>query len=172
MLVWRNAFSLTFITIQVEVYQASLSGLQLLVVPMHFHDSFEEQRFLTSVQREKRAFETLIASKGSMVLPLEQDGASGLRQQVERDTSLVRERAMTSNLSTRAAGGAGFAVATAAVPDAMVVVDMRDLRSTLPVMLHEAGFAVRPLTLLVGDYILSPKLYYFCRIHSKPERSC
>lgn len=37
-----------------------------------------------------------------------------------------------------------------------VVVDVREFRSALPCMLHQARFRIAPLTLEVGDYVLSP----------------
>ena len=37
-----------------------------------------------------------------------------------------------------------------------IVVDMREFRSSLPSLLHEIQLNIVPVTLLVGDYILSP----------------
>lgn len=39
-----------------------------------------------------------------------------------------------------------------------IVVDVRDLRSSLPFLLHLYGFEIEPQTLAVGDYILSPTM--------------
>ena len=39
-----------------------------------------------------------------------------------------------------------------------VVVDVREFRSALPNMLHLHGVEVRPVTLEVGDYILSSEV--------------
>lgn len=39
-----------------------------------------------------------------------------------------------------------------------VVVDVREFRSSLPSLLHAAGFIVEPLTLTIGDYVLSPEM--------------
>jgi DNA excision repair protein ERCC-4 len=37
-------------------------------------------------------------------------------------------------------------------------VDLREFRSSLPVLLDAAGVTVVPLTLAVGDYVLAPEL--------------
>ena len=39
-----------------------------------------------------------------------------------------------------------------------MLVDMREFRSSLPLLIHEFGMKIMPLTLEVGDYILSPKM--------------
>ena len=44
------------------------------------------------------------------------------------------------------------------VPLLQVVVDVREFRSSLPSLLHAAGFIVEPLTLTIGDYVLSPEM--------------
>ena len=41
---------------------------------------------------------------------------------------------------------------------AQVIVDMREFRSTLPSILHASGMLIIPVTLQVGDYILSPEM--------------
>ena len=39
-----------------------------------------------------------------------------------------------------------------------IIVDTRDLRSSLPFLLHIYGFEIEPLTITIGDYILSPTI--------------
>ncbi|KAI5700968.1 hypothetical protein M8J75_004749 [Diaphorina citri] len=39
-----------------------------------------------------------------------------------------------------------------------VIVDMREFRSELPVLLHKRGLYIEPVTISVGDYILSPDI--------------
>jgi len=39
-----------------------------------------------------------------------------------------------------------------------VIVDMREFRSELPSLLHKRGIDIEPVTLEVGDYILSPEI--------------
>ncbi len=39
-----------------------------------------------------------------------------------------------------------------------VIVDLREFRSSLPSLLHERCLELVPVTLLVGDYVLSPEI--------------
>jgi DNA excision repair protein ERCC-4 len=39
-----------------------------------------------------------------------------------------------------------------------VIVDTRDLRSSLPFLLHLYGFDIEPRTITIGDYILTPSI--------------
>jgi DNA excision repair protein ERCC-4 len=39
-----------------------------------------------------------------------------------------------------------------------ILVDIREMGATLPSLIDDAGIKVVPLTLTVGDYILSPKM--------------
>ena len=40
----------------------------------------------------------------------------------------------------------------------LIIVDTRDLRSTLPYILHKAPFKIEPITLEIGDYLLTPEI--------------
>lgn len=40
----------------------------------------------------------------------------------------------------------------------LIIVDTRDLRSTLPFILHKAPFRIEPVTLEIGDYLLTPDI--------------
>ncbi|MCO5559046.1 hypothetical protein L7F22_012638 [Adiantum nelumboides] len=59
----------------------------------------------------------------------------------------------SSNSSTRKAGGR-----KASEKQMKVVVDMREFGSSLPCVLHQQGIKIVPVTLEVGDYILSPDM--------------
>ena len=39
-----------------------------------------------------------------------------------------------------------------------VIVDLREFRSELPSLIHRRGLRVEPVTLEVGDYILTPEI--------------
>ena len=58
-------------------------------------------------------------------------------------------------INTRIAGG-GKLAATAEQP--RVIVDIREFRSSLPSLLHGRRNNIVPVTLTVGDYILSPDI--------------
>ncbi|KAK0543291.1 DNA repair protein RAD16 [Tilletia horrida] len=127
---------------RVEVYRSSSPGVGVRVYFLMYQNSTEEQHYLSSLRREKDAFEKLIKEKAVMALPLQADGKPAASDANER---LLR------TINSRIAGGQR--VATSERP--RIVVDLREFRSSLPSMLHAAGILVLPCTLQVGDYILS-----------------
>jgi len=44
------------------------------------------------------------------------------------------------------------------VNSSKVIVDVREFRSALPSMLHKEGLILSPVTLEIGDFILSPRI--------------
>lgn len=40
----------------------------------------------------------------------------------------------------------------------LIIVDIREFRSELPSILHKKGFRIEPVTLEVGDYVLTPNI--------------
>ncbi|CCU97573.1 unnamed protein product [Malassezia sympodialis ATCC 42132] len=127
----------------IELFRA-LYGIQdLRIYFLLCTDSVEEQMYLAGLRREKDAFERIIRKKATMAIPLTAEGAPMVEQADDR---------MIRSLSTRVAGGqrAGHVSQRPTV-----VVDMREFRSSLPSLLHAAGFVVTPCTLQVGDYVIS-----------------
>ncbi|KAH9635575.1 hypothetical protein HF086_003189 [Spodoptera exigua] len=111
------------------------------------HDkTVEEQAYLTSLKREKQAFELLIQTKSVMVVPSYQDGKTEeyFNLNVEHDDN---------TLDTRKAGGQNQAK-----EKPVVIVDMREFRSDLPALLHKKGINIEPVTIAIGDYILTPDI--------------
>ncbi|CED82579.1 Structure-specific endonuclease ERCC1-XPF, catalytic component XPF/ERCC4 [Phaffia rhodozyma] len=133
---------------RIEVYRSSNPGLAVRVYFMMYVDSVEEQRYLSGLRKEKEAFQRLIREKGSMLLPITGDPRGAPTESTSNVETLAKM------ISTRMAGGASAAEAEPAT----VIVDMREFRSTLPNMLHEAGMLIVPVTLYVGDYILNPEM--------------
>ncbi|KAL4715488.1 hypothetical protein ACJJTC_009114 [Scirpophaga incertulas] len=111
------------------------------------HDgTVEEQAYLTSLKREKQAFELLISTKSNMVVPTYQDGKS------DEYFNLNIEEPIDP-IDTRKAGGQNQ---TKEKP--VVIVDMREFRSDLPALLHKKGINIEPVTITIGDYILTPDI--------------
>ncbi|EGG12539.1 DNA repair protein rad16 [Melampsora larici-populina 98AG31] len=127
---------------RVECYRASNPGLNVKTYFMMYSDSVEEQRYLSSVRREKEAFERLIRENATMVVPLQAEVRPG--ESTEEETL----RTISSRLGGKAL--------QSGLPQ--VVVDVREFRSSLPSLLHAANFLVEPTTLIVGDYIISPDM--------------
>ncbi|XP_059549191.1 DNA repair endonuclease XPF isoform X2 [Myotis daubentonii] len=136
---------LTFVR-QLEIYRASRPGKPLRVYFLIYGGSTEEQRYLTALRKEKEAFEKLIREKASMVVPEEREGRS------ETNLDLVRGSVSAGDpTDTRKAGGQEQKSI-----QQTIVVDMREFRSELPSLIHRRGIDIEPVTLEVGDYILTP----------------
>ena len=134
---------------QLEIYKACNPGIPLRVYFLTYNSSAEEQIYLTALRREKEAFQTLIREKSSMVIPKEREGKT------EDDPNLQRgvEPAYQVHDDSRKAGGQ-------IVTDKkqLVVVDMREFRSELPACLYKRGIDIEPVTIDVGDYVLTPDI--------------
>ncbi|XP_062382559.1 DNA repair endonuclease XPF [Sardina pilchardus] len=132
---------------QLEIYKASRPGKPLRVYFLIYTGSTEEQRYLTVLHKEKQAFEHLIREKATMVVPEEREGRGDTNSDLSRSQEPANE---TTN--SRKAGGQEVKEPT------RVIVDMREFRSELPSLLHRRGLDIEPVTLEVGDYILTPEL--------------
>ncbi|KAH9846206.1 hypothetical protein C2E23DRAFT_853988 [Lenzites betulinus] len=127
---------------RIEVYRNSNPGLGVRVYFMMYKMSCEEGKYLTGLRREKESFERLIRERGSMLMPIFEDRASAAGE------------AIIKTISSRIAGGRK----EVSTEPARVIVDMREFRSSLPSLLHASGLLVLPVTLTVGDYILTPDI--------------
>ncbi|XP_060116834.1 DNA repair endonuclease XPF [Heteronotia binoei] len=138
---------LTFVR-QLEIYKASRPGKPLRVYFLIYGGSTEEQRYLTTLRKEKEAFEKLIREKASMVIPEEREGRDETNLDLARDGTPA-----AFSTDTRKAGGQDQKSVQHSI-----VVDMREFRSELPSLIHRRGIDVDPVTLEVGDYILTPDI--------------
>lgn len=134
---------------QLEVYKACKPGIPLRVYVLTYEMSTEEQIYLTSVKREKEAFHSLIQQKSTMVIPKEIEGKVDHAPQLSRDPS----PAYTDPNDTRKAGGQ-----IQNSGEQKVIIDMREFRSELPGLLYKRGIGIEPITLEVGDYIITPEI--------------
>jgi len=134
---------------QVEVYQAQRPGLHTRVYFLLYRGSVEEQAYLTTLRREKKAFESLIKEKAVMVIP--EDRECRGEHDLGREGGKASDAAVPTN--TRRGGGVVEAKVTP-----RVIVDMREFRSALPSLLHKRGIDIEPVTLEVGDYIVTPEI--------------
>uniref|UniRef100_H9G7T2 DNA repair endonuclease XPF n=1 Tax=Anolis carolinensis TaxID=28377 RepID=H9G7T2_ANOCA len=138
---------LTFVR-QLEIYKASRPGIPLRVYFLIYGGSTEEQRYLTTLRKEKEAFEKLIREKANMGIPEEREGRDETCLDLGRDATPA---SLTKD--TRKAGGQRQENVQQSI-----VVDMREFRSELPSLIHRRGIDIEPVTLEVGDYILTPDI--------------
>lgn len=135
---------------QIEMFEARLKRhpkRRLKVFVLMHAKTVEEQSFLTNLRREKKAFELLIETKRTMVVPEYQDGKTDvIDHKAEKEEEEV---------STRQAGGQAGPVKK---EPPRVIVDSREFRSELPCLIHKRGIEVVPMMITVGDYILSPDI--------------
>ncbi|KAJ0961835.1 hypothetical protein J5N97_029663 [Dioscorea zingiberensis] len=133
---------------EIEVYKAENPSRKLKVYFLFYEDSTEVQKFEASIRRENAAFESLIRQKSLMMIPVDQDGRCiGLTSFIEPDVHGLQ------NSQTRKAGGRKMIE-----KEMQVIVDMREFMSSLPNVLHQKGMRIIPVTLEVGDYVLSPMI--------------
>lgn len=78
-----------------------------------------------------------------MVIPAEQDGKSADCAELSRDVG----KSCTNELFDTRKGGAE---ASSQQRNPLVIVDMREFRSELPVLLHRRGIDIDPVTLQVS----------------------
>lgn len=137
---------------QVEVYQAlHCHPKRCKVYTIQFENSFDMQQYLTSLRREKEAFENLIKEKAVMVIPSGRDGkTSGHPDLIRGDLKANETTESTTN--TRRAGGQ---VDRNDIIQQKILVDMREFRCELPAIIHKRGIEIEPIQLEIGDYILS-----------------
>ncbi|KAL1830504.1 hypothetical protein ACET3Z_000155 [Daucus carota] len=131
---------------EIEIYKSENPSSKLRVYFLFYDDSTEVQKFEASNRREHSAFESLIRQKSMMMLPAYQEGSfSGF------DPPIEPASVASQNSITRKAGGR-----KKIEKEMQVIVDMREFMSNLPNVLHQKGMRIIPVTLEVGDYILSP----------------
>lgn len=137
------------LTRSLEVFKAQRRSRPLRVYLLRYDDSPEMDRYQNSVVRERSAFENLIRAKGIMA-PATVTGAPTAALAPVGAGNAQPE----GNALTRRAGGR-----LAPQPERVkIIVDVREFMSPLPAVLHAQGFTVIPLTLEVGDYVLSPEI--------------
>eukprot|EP00928_Gymnodinium_smaydae_P049892 TRINITY_DN33506_c0_g1_i1.p1 TRINITY_DN33506_c0_g1~~TRINITY_DN33506_c0_g1_i1.p1 ORF type:complete len:983 (-),score=106.34 TRINITY_DN33506_c0_g1_i1:169-3117(-) len=105
-----------------------------------FDDSAEKSRFQQTLVQEGEAIDELIRARS--------------RHMVRIDDGLPFKEAHPSEDSRSSRRGGGSKALNAMIQP-KVIVDMREFRSAVPFMLYLRGLVVDPITIPVGDYVLS-----------------
>ena len=147
-------FDISFVR-SVEIF-AGLNPLKkencLKVYFLMFAASSEQKVFLKALEREQSAFEKLIHHKKTMPPPLLQvDGTQEMQQALANGSVAGTYKNGTLPLSVDTRRGAG----KSKIEKRDIAVDVREFRSALPSILHRGGMRLAPVTLLVGDFVLS-----------------
>ncbi|XP_060837533.1 DNA repair endonuclease XPF isoform X2 [Rhopalosiphum padi] len=138
---------------QIEVFQNSDAKLKLVVYFLIFGGSTEEQAYLTTLRREKLLFDFLIKEKAVMVITKGQDGKDEDCPELARDLGIHPSEMLNDDDKTYNPDEKSIKK-----DNPKVIVDMREFRSDLPALLYRRGIDIDPVTLQVGDYILTPEM--------------
>ena len=146
----------------VEMYSAARHDINvkrdtkedsLCVYFMLFEASSEEKNYLRALEREQNAFERLIQHKKTMAplvnmlgpwttQEMQLAGCNGVAESYNAGIPLA--------IDTRRGKGKKLNA-----DKREIAVDVREFRSSLPSILHQGGMRLAPVTLTVGDFILS-----------------
>ncbi|XP_013114075.1 DNA repair endonuclease XPF [Stomoxys calcitrans] len=145
---------------QLEIYEArqkrKLKDRMKVFFLIHAR-TVEEQSYLTSLRREKQAFELIIETKSKMVIPDYQDGKTDEAFNLYKAYKHPEDAVESANAQSRKAGGQTSKLGEEE-PTPKIIVDMREFRSDLPCLIHKRGIEVLPVTITIGDYILTPEI--------------
>eukprot|EP00178_Gracilaria_changii_P002025 TRINITY_DN129_c0_g1_i1.p1 TRINITY_DN129_c0_g1~~TRINITY_DN129_c0_g1_i1.p1 ORF type:complete len:885 (-),score=112.60 TRINITY_DN129_c0_g1_i1:2998-5652(-) len=144
---------------QVEVFKAAHPGRPLRLYILAYGEAIEEERFRLLSDKEKQAFKTLIRERATMTVLADQEG----REEEEYTQSILAQTSSVSNGITRGLGADRDSrlIGVQEVQSqtkGKVLVDLRELRSSLPMLLYKSNLIIVPLTLEVGDFILSSSI--------------
>jgi DNA excision repair protein ERCC-4 len=116
---------------------------------LRYEPSPELDKFHARLVRERKAFEDLIKSKGSMALNITSNNDDIRYTPVER-----ADNSAAANSITRKGGGRNAQMQNRV----RLVVDVREFMSSLPAVLYSQAYSLVPVTLEVGDYVLCPEI--------------
>jgi DNA excision repair protein ERCC-4 len=141
----------------IEIYSALREpNPSIHVYFMMFAASAEEKTFMKSLEREQSAFERLIHHKKTMPLPVYTlEGTTQEMQQAQAAGSGVVGTYAGGTLPLSIDTRKGRGKAKADTEKREIAVDVREFRSALPSILHQGGMRLAPVTLTVGDFVLS-----------------
>jgi DNA excision repair protein ERCC-4 len=139
-----------------EIHSAIRKGdvERLKVYFLIFEASAEQKIFMRSLEREQDAFERLIHHKKMMPPPvLTSTGTQEIQQALSNGVVESTYLGGALPLAFDSRKGRGKANPNSEKRD--IAVDVREFRSALPSILHQGGMRLAPVTLTVGDFVLS-----------------
>jgi DNA excision repair protein ERCC-4 len=142
----------------VEIYSALRDAHEatVRVYFLMFEASAEEKNFMKSLERELSAFERLINHKKTMPPPAIQVHASQeMQEALLQGSGGVAGTYMGGTLPLSVDTRRGRGKLDTSKERRSIAVDVREFRSALPSILHQGGMRLAPVTLTVGDFVLS-----------------
>ena len=122
-----------------------------------YNTSTEEHRYVNALAKEKKAFESLVISKGKMAVCLPDLPQDLLALRAEEHTYSVDSRTVNRGNNASSSSSSNGLV-TVGNNLKKVVIDVREFRCPLPSLLHSSGMYIIARTVAVGDYILAPEV--------------
>jgi hypothetical protein len=138
-----------YIIRRIETYQSMISSHQLQLYFFNYQGSTEEHRYVGSLNKEKKSFESLIQCKEHLVIALP-DNLIDLHREKQADLIHSSNDSRMINSYQRQQ--------SLKLLNRKIIVDVREFRSSLPFLLYSQSFQLLPRTLVIGDYILSPEI--------------
>jgi ERCC4-type nuclease len=132
---------------------------QLRVYYLHYNDSVTHYAYKRSLMRENAVWERIIETKSSATNNHLSETLTSEELELAKDViqTGVAEGvfAGAGYASSRVGKGKKSATMMDSVEGRTVAVDVREFRSQLPSTLHAMGMRLAPVTLTVGDYVIS-----------------
>uniref|UniRef100_A0A1I8BV14 ERCC4 domain-containing protein n=1 Tax=Meloidogyne hapla TaxID=6305 RepID=A0A1I8BV14_MELHA len=145
----------------IETFKCLNEDHQLELYVLMYEDSYEEERYLSSIQRENEAIEMLIKEQSLLLAPREFDVSRDSTSQLRRLTTPQRRDTRNQKAGSSKAGQMFFCEEEEEGEEEnrqKVIVDLREFNSELPTVLYRRGLDLMAAMLEVGDYILSPDI--------------
>jgi DNA excision repair protein ERCC-4 len=120
-----------------------------------FEASAEEKNFKKTLEREQSSFERLIHHKQTMPPPALQSLETQEMQEALRNPAGVAGTYMDGKYALSVDTRRGKGKVNTSKERRDIAVDVREFRSALPSILHQGGMRLAPVTLTVGDFVLS-----------------
>nr|CAD2173204.1 unnamed protein product [Meloidogyne enterolobii] len=145
----------------IETFKCLNEDHPLELYVLMYEDSYEEERYLSSLQRENEAIETLIKEQSLLLAPREFDVSRDSTSQLRRLTT--PQRRDTRYQRSGSSKASQMFLCEDEEEENMenrqkVIVDLREFNSELPTVLYRRGIDLMAAMLEVGDYILSPDI--------------
>lgn len=146
---------------QVEVFKAESPGRPMRLYLLAYEDHVDEDRYRDVLEREKLAFKSLIRERATMLLHADQEGRldelkdADVASSIGAPASLGGGRALGADRDSRQVKRMNSGSSKNL---GQIIVDTRELRSSLPMVLYGLGVKILPVTLEVGDFALSSSL--------------
>jgi DNA excision repair protein ERCC-4 len=150
----------------VEIYAALSSNNQengmvsnidpIRVYFLMFEASAEEKTYKKTLEREQNSFERLINHKKTMTVPILQSmETQEMQEALQNSPAGVAGTYMDGKYALSMDTRRGKGKVNTSKERRDIAVDVREFRSALPNILHQGGMRLAPVTLTVGDYVLS-----------------